>query len=883
MLAALDGGKLFMPETAGPQAAGADAAPGPVGRESRGRWWKLLPALGGVALFIVALWGLYGELRHTDYRLIADSVHAMPRRQVALALLATMLSYLVLTLYDQLGFRYIGAALPWRRIATASFIGYALGNVACNAMAAGAAVRYWIYHSFGVSTANVTRIVLFSSAGFWLGYVFLGALLFIAVPLTPQAMAALPFPAVRSLGLLLLALLLAYLLLVIRGRPVHLPKRELRLPTLRFTLGQIAVSTLDIVTMSAGLWLLLPPLPDLPYPHFLQLFMIALLAGAASQVPAGLGVFESAFLLLLPPQEATQQTVAALVVFRAVYYLLPLVASTLLVVLHEARAHRVQVRQVSMRLVSRLTDALPQALATIIFLAGAMLLFSGALPAAGGRLEWLGHLEPLSVIEVSHFLASLTGMALLLLAHGLQRRLDAAYLLTMAMLASGMLLSLAKGFDYEEALLLGLVMAVLAPCRRHFYRRASLLARLPSWNWAASIAVTLAGSAWLYSFSFKHVEYSNQQWWRFALDAEAPRALRATVGAMVLAVAFAASRLLRPARPTVECASEQDIARARPVIAASPWTYANLVLRRDKAMLFSSSGQGFLMYQRMGHSWVAMGDPVGSGADAAELIQRFRAQCDYYGDFPVFFEVRPENIELYLDAGLTLSKLGEEARVALRDFDLAAPRHARLRQACSKLNRLGFAFELVEKQRVPVLMDALRRISEAWLAGKTTREKQFSNAGFDASYLREFPVAVVRHGDDIIAFANVWTTAQKEELSIDLMRHLPSSPHGTMDFLFARLMLWGREQGYAWFNFGMAPLSGLARQGDRALWQRFGTLLYRYGEHFYNFQGLRRYKQKFDPVWTPRYLACPGGVALPSALLDVAALTAGGYSGMLAK
>jgi phosphatidylglycerol lysyltransferase len=104
-----------------------------------------------------------------------------------------------------------------------------------------------------------------------------------------------------------------------------------------------------------------------------------------------------------------------------------------------------------------------------------------------------------------------------------------------------------------------------------------------------------------------------------------------------------------------------------------------------------------------------------------------------------------------------------------------------------------------------------------------------------------------------------------------------------MDVLFTELLLWGRQEGYRWFNFGVAPLSGLEGHPGAPLWHRFGALVYRHGEHFYNFQGLRHYKEKFDPVWTPRYLASPGGLALPAILVDVAALMAGGLFGIVVK
>jgi phosphatidylglycerol lysyltransferase len=115
------------------------------------------------------------------------------------------------------------------------------------------------------------------------------------------------------------------------------------------------------------------------------------------------------------------------------------------------------------------------------------------------------------------------------------------------------------------------------------------------------------------------------------------------------------------------------------------------------------------------------------------------------------------------------------------------------------------------------------------------------------------------------------------------MRHIPDAPNGTMDLLFSEVMLWGRERDFRWFDFGVAPLAGLESGQDPALWRRVGTLLYRHGEHFYNFRGLRSYKDKFGPVWTPRYLASPGGPALPIALLDVTALIAGGLRAIVSK
>jgi phosphatidylglycerol lysyltransferase len=109
------------------------------------------------------------------------------------------------------------------------------------------------------------------------------------------------------------------------------------------------------------------------------------------------------------------------------------------------------------------------------------------------------------------------------------------------------------------------------------------------------------------------------------------------------------------------------------------------------------------------------------------------------------------------------------------------------------------------------------------------------------------------------------------------MRHRAAAPRAIMDGLFTHLMLWGRDQGYRWFNLGMAPLSGIPDGGLDRNWLTFCRFVYQHGEPFYNFHGLRAYKEKFDPEWEPRYLVYPGGLVLAKVLADITALIAGGY------
>ena len=152
---------------------------------------------------------------------------------------------------------------------------------------------------------------------------------------------------------------------------------------------------------------------------------------------------------------------------------------------------------------------------------------------------------------------------------------------------------------------------------------------------------------------------------------------------------------------------------------------------------------------------------------------------------------------------------------------------------------------------------------------------------FDEAYLRAGALATVWRGERLAAFANLWQAS--EELSVDLMRYGPDGPSGVMDYLFVQTLLWGRGQGFEWFNLGMAPLAGLENRSFAPLWNRFGSLVFGQGETFYNFRGLYQYKTKFDPRWEARYLATPGGLTLPRVLADLTALISGGLKGAAVK
>lgn len=528
-------------------------------------------------------------------------------------------------------------------------------------------------------------------------------------------------------------------------------------------------------------------------------------------------------------------------------------------------------------------ELIPSALAFTTFVSGCILLFSGATPSVGSRLAWLKDFLPLSVLEISHFLGSLAGIGLIFLARGLQRRLDTAYIFTAFLLAAGSVFSILKGIDYEEAIALSIMLAALLPARKYFYRKASLFSEPFTIGWFAAVLAVLACTAWLGFFSFKHVGYSDELWWQFAFSGDAPRFLRALVGVAGTVFTFALAKVFFATRTRLRLPTMSDLEKAFTIVRQSKEAYANLALLGDKEFLFSEHENAFLMYAVQGRSWIVFGDPVGPEKEALELMWRFRELCDLYDGWPVFYNVKRDYLSYYLDLGLNVIKTGEEARIPLDNFTMAGGAHSGLRHAHNRIEKEGCSFRLIEHRDVPSVLPALKVISNAWLRKKNTKEKRFSLGFFDFRYLAHFPIAIVEKENKPIAFANVLLSADQNEISIDLMRYLPEAPQAVMEYFLIELILLGKKLGYHRFNLGVVPLSGLQDRVLASGWSRFGAFLFQFGEHFYNFQGLRQFKEKFDPVWEPKYLVSPGGIVLPRILTDLATLISGGFKGLVSK
>lgn len=837
-------------------------------------------------LFAMGLIACRHLLSELDIYALHDAMLSVPTHSLLGALLATLVGFVILLGYEWSASRYAAVQLPARTLVLGGFSAFAIGNAIGLSMLSGGSVRYRLYARQGLGAAEVARMTVFASLSLGCALPPLAALATLSDLSAAATALRLPAPLLGGIAVAVLVATVALVIGLYRRRLPEQPlahsllvqfgRRTLRLPNGRLAALQLLITALDVAAAAAVLYMLLPEAP--PFGAFVLVYLLALAAGVLSHVPGGVGVFEAILLAAFANQLGAAPLAAALLLYRLIYVVLPLLVACVLLLANEAR--RLLFAQQAIRAASGLAAPV---LAILVFLSGVVLLFSGATPEIDSRLEHMGFLIPHRLIDASHFGASLIGVLCLLLAQGLRRRLSAAWLLTTVLLLVGAVLSLLKGFDWEEASLMCFTAALLALFRRSFYRPSRLLELPFSPVYLVASACVVGASVWLLLFAYQDVPYTHKLWWQFTLDADAPRGLRAALGSAVLLVIVSLTWLLRTARPVIHLPNDEELQRANRVLLASDQPDGGLALTGDKALLFHPSDNAFLMYARRGRSLVALYDPIGPAQERAEMIWQFRDLCDLHHARPVFYQVRAENLPFYMDIGLTAIKLGEEARVDLRRFDIDAKGKEMkdLRYTWNRGGRDGLSLEIHEPGHAPLA--ELKEISDAWLTGKNVREKGFSLGRFSPEYLQHFRIALIRFQGRPVAFANLLETHSNELASLDLMRAHPEAPKLTMEFMMVGLILHYKSHDYGRFSLGMVPLSGLQPRRGAPLTQRLGSMVFQRGEQLYNFQGLRRFKDKFQPDWEPRYMAVPAGLDPLVALADTAALIAGGLTGLVKR
>jgi phosphatidylglycerol lysyltransferase len=809
---------------------------------------------------------------------------------IALGLAAT----LIITLYDLTWFYYNKRDVKLRTIIKTSWIASAVNNVVGMGGLTGALIRSVYYKKAGIEDNDIIRINLLIVPSSLTG---LSVLMWYNLRSAVRMEAAELYR--HPIIFLLIFIFCCYLLLYLLSEFIPFPALKQQLTkwgfvgSLKLKISMVAASAVDWSAAGLFLWLIAGHIdPGLSVSHVFFFYAVAAAAGLLSFIPAGFGSFD--LIMIFGLQAAGiggAEAAGILVLFRLFYYFIPLAGASFLAAADfitkgntfitkefppfwDKFSRKNFINEYQFDLFKDLSIAVVWLL---MLIASGIMVISVLTPELPERIHFLQDIFPVPVLQFSNGATLLSGLVLFILSDEIRLKVKGAYYIAMLVLFSGGMFNLIKGFNYEDLVIIIAVIAVLRYSRDEFYRSS-----IPR-NWGRLIKQTVISQflILLYMLSGQSVRFSFYHLHKGAgLLYQTPGDYlnNSIILSIMIQILILIWFFLQKEQPPWKQQTQSEIFSTLDAFLSRNKgnAFTHLIYLGDKYLYTTADGKALIAFKPYKDKLIALGDPIGNLENLTEYLEEFRRYADLYGYIPVFYQVDQENLTNYHEIGYTFFKLGEEAYVDLRDFDPGDRKYREFRSTRNRLEREGWVFEISEPKHKEEVLKELEKISRSWLGKR--REKGFSLGRFDVRYLNRGPVAFLADaGGKPAAFASIMPFYDGETISVDLMRFSKDAPSGSMDYLFMKLFQWGREKGFAAFNLSMAPLSNVGESQYALKEEKAARQIFNYGGAFYNFKGLRKYKEKFLPKWYPKYLAYPKHLRITPLLIDISIMISAAY------
>ena len=287
------------------------------------RWWPWLKRIVGLGFFVLVATLLVWQAQEIEWEQVLGSLKRYPMSAIWAAAGLAAASLLLYSCFDLLGRRYTGHRLGTASVMTTTFVSYVF-NLNLGSLVGALAMRYRLYTRLGLGLSTIARVVSLSMLTNWMGYLLLAGLMFSLQPPTLPASWGISPGQLRLGGMLLLALVLAYLAACgfLKQRSFELRGHTIELPSAPMASLQLLMGAANWLLMASIIYVLLLQRIDLT--SVVAVLLLAAVAGVIFHIPGNLGVLEGVFIALLSNQLPTHELLAGLVAYRLVYFLAPL-------------------------------------------------------------------------------------------------------------------------------------------------------------------------------------------------------------------------------------------------------------------------------------------------------------------------------------------------------------------------------------------------------------------------------------------------------------------------------------------------------------------------------------------------------------------------------
>lgn len=818
-----------------------------------------------LALLSLILFESKNMVQDFDINLLKNNISELNPPKLLLICILGLISVIPMLFYDVMLCKILNLNLRLKQIFTYSWIVNTFSNFLGFGGVIGLSLRTYFYKDHykekDVIIKNIAKVTIFYLSGFsilcW--FVVMGVF-------KPTFLVEMKW---LKLAVWALALYLPFLLISFKLKN----KKNTTSNKNNFLLGLIIVSTVEWIFAFLLFWIVAHVLNiPISLTHLFPIFTVAACAGIISMIPGGLGSFDLVILMGFEFYHIpSEKVLLVLLLYRLSYYFIPFIFAIGLFGKYYLNLLDAQYKQIFNVIIKNLSHWI---LTLLVFISGIILLLSASLPGVLDRIKFIREFLASPLMGFSHQLTVVAGFLLILLSRGIEYKVRWAYYSTLAVLIFASLLCLVKGFDYEETIYLSIVALMLIISKKRFYRLNFVI----TWGRAAFDFLVIIFFTLLYIL----IGYHNLPESKLKIPSFIQKYMIIDAGDLIISaiigliiagiIMFCTYMVTKPRTPRFVQIETDKILNHFSKYGGT--VLSHLVFLHDKKVFWNETGQVMIMYERFADKLVILGDPIGDEEQFFHAIEEFQDFADLYGYTPAYYQVTKELLPKLHENGYDFFKLGEEAFVDIESFSLSGSKMKGLRATRNKFVKEGYTFEVIEPPFSKKQFQELKKISDLWLDGK--KEKGFSLGFFDKNYLETAPIAILKDSDEqTIAFASIMPIYDNHiTLSIDLMRHIPNSPSGTMDFLFLELFEWGKLNGYKRFNLGMAPLANVGLSKYSFIGEKIASQIYTHGNFVYQFKGLKKFKEKYANNWEPKYLAYRKKTSLPITMVQIALLIA---------
>lgn len=585
----------------------------------------------------------------------------------------------------------------------------------------------------------------------------------------------------------------------------------------------------------------------------LPLFIASSVIGIVSMIPGALGSFDVLMIFGLSSLGIPRATtVIWLVLFRLVYYVIPLMIGGTFFFNNTWSTINTRYSGIPKKLA---LEFFQKVVVFLLYFSGILIILLATIPQGFAKIPWLKMINLFHYQIVTQFPNIILGFSLLVMGRGIAARVKRAYWPTILLLGAAIIYTFIFDFSYVTLFVLGLMLILIVISRSELYREQLVY----SWQWLTIDSFIIGVLIIFYTIIgvYNHPAFHHHgKTLAFFLFPSEKLWVSGFIAILIVAI-FMLLFLRYLEGQKIQIGVPLDEERVLKILnqyGGNP--DSQLVFLGDKSVYFYNDGAEdtvFFQFATYNSKCVVMGDPAGKKEDFRAAIQQFLQEADRWGYQPIFYETNETSVISLHELGYDFIKMGEQALVDLDTFTISGKKMKGVRSTVNKLTKEGYQFMVIQPPFDQDFLATLQEISDSWLHGR--KEKGFSLGFFSADYLQRGPIAVVKNqNNEIVSFANIMPTYTQSIGSIDLMRHhSEQAPSGSMDFLFVHLFDYMKSQGLQYFDLGMAPLSNVGLSKKSFTQERIAHLVFEFGSHFYSFQGLRDYKEKYTPKWVSRY------------------------------